>query len=268
MTVGRAISPECSTDERREWQKGAAALAISSRRPTGWVGSRMIRSMYASGSSPVAAVYFASCLLESVASKASRRAGAGVTMNAFEPSNPSAQRLDQAKFHVAGWSMVGRPSGRGSHPASKRIIFLVQNLKRVGRDFTPPVPETFAMVRWSTSMLMVAVDVAIGHRGPRDVAGSMVGRPSGRGSHPASIDGARCRPPWRRYWVAPEGPDCSVPEIGDQVAVTDVHIQNDGSGTVNPCYRSRLVWLPMDSYGFVTALTANVCAIRATSSGG
>ena len=27
MTVGRAISPECSTDERREWQKGAAALA-------------------------------------------------------------------------------------------------------------------------------------------------------------------------------------------------------------------------------------------------
>jgi hypothetical protein len=24
MTVGRAISPECSTDERREWQKGAA----------------------------------------------------------------------------------------------------------------------------------------------------------------------------------------------------------------------------------------------------
>jgi len=45
MTVGRAISPECSTDERREWQKEAAALAISSRRPTGWLGSRMIRSM-------------------------------------------------------------------------------------------------------------------------------------------------------------------------------------------------------------------------------
>jgi hypothetical protein len=51
MTVGRAISP-------REWQNGAAALAISSRRLTGWLGSRMIRSMYASGSSPVAA---ASC---------------------------------------------------------------------------------------------------------------------------------------------------------------------------------------------------------------
>jgi hypothetical protein len=30
--------------------------------------------------------------------------------------------------------------------ATKRIIFLVQNLKRVGGDFTPPVPETFAMV--------------------------------------------------------------------------------------------------------------------------
>jgi hypothetical protein len=29
------------------------------------------------------------------------------------------------------------------------MIFLVQNLKRVGRDFTPPVPETFAMVGWS-----------------------------------------------------------------------------------------------------------------------
>ena len=42
MTVGREISPECSTAERREWQNGAAALAISSRRPTGWLGSRMI----------------------------------------------------------------------------------------------------------------------------------------------------------------------------------------------------------------------------------
>jgi hypothetical protein len=30
--------------------------------------------------------------------------------------------------------------------ATKRIIFLVQNLKRVGRDFTPPVPETLRMV--------------------------------------------------------------------------------------------------------------------------
>jgi hypothetical protein len=64
MTVGREISPECSTDERREWQNGAAALAISSRRPTGWLGSRMIRSMYASGSSPVAA---ASCRTSSFA---------------------------------------------------------------------------------------------------------------------------------------------------------------------------------------------------------
>ena len=49
MTVGRAISPECSTDERREWQKETAALAMSSRLPTGWLGSRIMRSMYASG---------------------------------------------------------------------------------------------------------------------------------------------------------------------------------------------------------------------------
>ena len=74
MTVGRAISPECSTDERREWQKGAAALAISSRRPTGWLGSRMIRSMFASGSSPVAA---ASCRTCSFARLAAPAAGAG-----------------------------------------------------------------------------------------------------------------------------------------------------------------------------------------------
>jgi hypothetical protein len=43
------------------------------------------------------------------------------------------ERLDQAKFEIKA-------------VATKRIIFLVQNLKRVGRDFTPPVPETFAMV--------------------------------------------------------------------------------------------------------------------------
>ena len=61
MTVGREISPECSTDERREWQNGAAALAISSRRPTGWLGSRMIRNMYASGSSPVTAASCRTC---------------------------------------------------------------------------------------------------------------------------------------------------------------------------------------------------------------
>src|SRR5262249_11519338 len=45
MTVGREISPECSTDERREWQNGAAAVAISSRPPPGSLGSRMIRSI-------------------------------------------------------------------------------------------------------------------------------------------------------------------------------------------------------------------------------
>src|SRR5262245_565929 len=35
MTVGRAISPECSTDERREWQKGAAAFHLVT--PTDWL---------------------------------------------------------------------------------------------------------------------------------------------------------------------------------------------------------------------------------------
>jgi len=45
------------------------------------------------------------------------------------------------------------------------------------RDFSRAVPETFAMVGWSTGRQMVAVDVAIAHRGPIDVAGwSMVGR--------------------------------------------------------------------------------------------
>src|SRR5262249_47062701 len=74
MTVGREISPECSTDERREWQKGAAALAISSRLPTGWFGSRMIRSMYASGSSPVAAASFRTCSFARLAAPLGRPA--------------------------------------------------------------------------------------------------------------------------------------------------------------------------------------------------
>ena len=41
--------------------------------------------------------------------------------------------MDQAKFQIKA-------------VATKCIFFLVQNLKRVGRDFTPAVPETFAMV--------------------------------------------------------------------------------------------------------------------------
>src|SRR5262245_4211540 len=77
MTVGRAISPECPTDERREWQKGAAALAISSRRPTGWLGSRMIRSMYASGSSPVTAASCRTCSLAQLAAPWGRSAFGG-----------------------------------------------------------------------------------------------------------------------------------------------------------------------------------------------
>src|SRR5262245_58052319 len=74
MTVGREISPECSTDERREWQNGAAALAISSRRPSGWLGSRMIRSMYASGSSPVAAASCRTCSFARLAAPLGRPA--------------------------------------------------------------------------------------------------------------------------------------------------------------------------------------------------
>src|SRR5262249_3242887 len=57
-----------------EWQKGAAALAISSRRPTGWFGSRMIRSMYASGSSPVAAASCRTCSLARLAAPLGRPA--------------------------------------------------------------------------------------------------------------------------------------------------------------------------------------------------
>src|SRR5262249_8985672 len=55
--------------------------------------------------------------------------------------------------------------------ATKHIIFLVQNLKRVVRDFTPPVPETFADCRWSEWGVGVGSGLAL-----------------------TSIDDARCRP--------------------------------------------------------------------------
>ena len=58
----------------REWQNGAAALAISSRRPTGWLGSRMIRSMYTSGSSPVAAASCRTCSFARLAAPLGRPA--------------------------------------------------------------------------------------------------------------------------------------------------------------------------------------------------
>ena len=66
--------------------------------------------------------------------------------------------MDQVKFQIKA-------------VATKRVIFLVQNLKRVGHDFSRAVPETFAMVGWSTDTRMVAVDVAIAHRGAGDAAG-------------------------------------------------------------------------------------------------
>jgi hypothetical protein len=67
-------------------------------------------------------------------------------------------------------SGLGRATPGDAKPlraASGQIAFgfLEKNRKWCGRDFTPPVPETFAMAR------MVAVDVAIAHRGPRDIAG-------------------------------------------------------------------------------------------------
>ena len=60
------------------------------------------------------------------------------------------------------------------HIATKRIIFLVQNLKRVGRDFTPSVPETFGDGRWS--------DGRIGHADALQIKGATpVGSPQRNG---------------------------------------------------------------------------------------
>jgi hypothetical protein len=52
-------------------------------------------------------------------------------------------------------------------------IFLGENRKWAGRDLTTAVPETFAMVdgRMVDGARMVAIDVAIAHRSPGDVAG-------------------------------------------------------------------------------------------------
>jgi hypothetical protein len=46
----------------------------------------------------------------------------------------------------------------------------IRDFMSTRRDFSRAVPETFAMVGWSTGGRMVAVDVSIAHRGPRDVA--------------------------------------------------------------------------------------------------
>src|SRR5262249_21843418 len=52
MTVGRETSPECSTDERREWQNGAAAFAISPRQPTRRPGGLLTATPLSHGASP------------------------------------------------------------------------------------------------------------------------------------------------------------------------------------------------------------------------
>ena len=85
------------------------------------------------------------------------------------------QRLDQVKFQIKAI-------------ATKRVIFLVQNLKRVGHDFSRAVQRDVRDVGWSTDMRMVAVEVAIG-------TAELETLPDDRGSEsgvvaPASIDGA------------------------------------------------------------------------------
>ena len=63
------------------------------------------------------------------------------------------QRLDQVKFQIKAI-------------ATKRVIFLVQNLKRVGHDFSRAVQRDVRDGRMVDGLRMVAVDVAIAHRGP------------------------------------------------------------------------------------------------------
>jgi hypothetical protein len=60
------------------------------------------------------------------------------------------------------------------------------------RDFSRVVPETLRMVGWSTGTLMVRVDVAVAHRGPRDVRdGRMVASCLGGQSKAHSIPAGR-----------------------------------------------------------------------------
>jgi hypothetical protein len=65
-----------------------------------------------------------------------------------------------------------------------------------GSRSSTAAPETFAMVGWSTGRRLVAVDVAIAHAGPRDVAGWSMARRSHayRAAHRewACASGKRC----------------------------------------------------------------------------
>ena len=85
-------------------------------------------------------------------------------------------------------------------PASGQIVFgfLEKKSQMVRRDFSRAVPRDVCDVGWSTDMRMIAVDVAIAHRGPRDDDRSV----GAVGARPASIDGAQCRPAGTRCWIA------------------------------------------------------------------
>src|SRR5262249_54526496 len=80
--------------------------------------------------------------------------------------------LDRAAMvHAAGRVWALRDGGTSAGELASNF-FWGKFRRWAGCDFTTAVPETFAMVdgRWSTGARMVAVGVAIAHRGPRDVA--------------------------------------------------------------------------------------------------
>jgi hypothetical protein len=72
--------------------------------------------------------------------------------------------------------------------------FLEKNRRRCDAIFLARSRETRdgRWLEWSAGALMVAVDVAIAHRGPRDVAGwSMVGAPWAISCKAATVNKAR-----------------------------------------------------------------------------
>jgi len=87
-----------------------------------------------------------------------RRIAAGG--NTLRTDAQSVQRLDQAKFQIKA-------------VATKRIIFFGTNSEKGRPRFHSAGPERrsrWSPVGWSMGTRMVAVDVAIARRGPRDVA--------------------------------------------------------------------------------------------------
>jgi hypothetical protein len=93
--------------------------------------------------------------------------------------------ISTALISVMGQNRQCSDDRSGSNP----LRFLEKKTQMVRRDFFRAVPETFAMVGWSTVMRMVAVAHADPETSPNDRG------PEGRGGldlHP-SIDGALCR---------------------------------------------------------------------------